>query len=81
VPVAVAVAVVVAAEPVSASAPVAVVEAAVVAVVAVVVLALRSSDTPTHRKVERYRSPQVPQPICRGIESWRRLLPLLCRTT
>jgi hypothetical protein len=46
-------------EPVSASAPVAVVGAVGVAVGVVVVLALRSSDTPTHRKVERHQSPQV----------------------
>jgi hypothetical protein len=58
VPVAAVVAVVVAAEPASAPAAVAVAVVEEVAV-AVVVLALRSPDTPTHRKVERHQSPQV----------------------
>ena len=58
-PVVAVVEVVVAVEPVSASAPAAVVEAAVEVVAVVVVLALRSPDTPTHRKVERHQSPQV----------------------
>jgi hypothetical protein len=46
-------------EPVSASAPAAVEEAAVEEVAAVEVLALRSPDTPIHRKVERHQPPQV----------------------
>jgi len=58
VPVAAVVAVVVAVEPASAPAAVAVAVVEEVAV-AVVVLALRSPDTPIHRKVERHQPPQV----------------------
>jgi hypothetical protein len=75
-PVAAVAVVVVVAEPVSVSAVVVAVAAVVVAVVAVVaVLALRSSDKPTPRKVERCRLQQVPQSICRGLDWCRLRLP------
>jgi hypothetical protein len=68
-------------EPASVLALAVVVVVAEVEVAAEVVLALRSSDMPTRRKVARYRLPQALRSICRYLD-WcpLRLLPKLHRS-